>query len=1002
MKNRYFKILIFLSFAVFLSSTGAVAQNLKKENIITVESIVKDENGNPVIGATIFGNQGAIVAKTDIFGKFKILIPSQTDLLIESAGFESRLIKSDELKSTEGFRLKASRFLYSEKDDINIAFGKTKRGDLVNAASVIEPDEIIRYDNIQDISEFLSGRIPGLYGSSNIRGIGNALFIVDGFPRDISTISLSEIDQITVLKDINSSVLYGSPAVNGVVLITTKRGQPYKKQVNVSGYYGISVPKALPKYLSSADYMELYNEARMNDGLSAPYDQATIENYRSGNPYRYPNVDYYSDDYLKSYKPFFKAITELSGGNNIATYYTNLGWEQTGSLLDFGTGENAKQNKFNVRANVDLKINDWIKSSLDAVAVFNNDKGPVSDYWTEAATMKPNLFSPLIPISLIDPENDVLLVRENDVNGMYLLGGTSSYQTNAFADSYSGGVKENIQRTFSFNNKIDFDLKKLTEGLAFHTNMSFDFYTRYNQSINNKYSVYQPTWDVANDSIVGLTKFGTDERKGAQNISNTYFERRFGFYGMLDYDRIFNGIHHVTGSLIGYGNTFKTQNTFQQDKDVNLGLRLGYNNRNKYLVDFSSAYVNSVKLPKGNKTAFSPSLGLAWVISSEDFMSSLTFIDNLKLRLSHGINYSDYGIGGFYYYDNVYVNSGYYFWLDGTWSGQGIVPSYGGNQQLGFEKREETNFGFDGLFFNKQLSFYTNVFKSVSSDIVTRSKTLYPSYYSSYVPYQNSDKNSFHGVELGLSINKSFGDFSFVIGANALYATSEVVKKDEIYDNQYQYRAGHPVDALFGLVADGLFLDQTDIDNNALQAFGVVKPGDIRYIDQNGDGAIDENDEVQIGRSRAPFSYGLNLKVSYKNFTLFANGYGSVGADSYMNNNYYWVDGDDKYSEYILNRWTETTLTTATFPRLSSLANSNNYRNSTFWLYRNNYFTVNRVQLTYVVSENVSRMLKMKHLGFYLDASNILTVSKHNDIRDLRIGSEPEYRSFSLGVKTMF
>jgi hypothetical protein len=171
-----------------------------------------------------------------------------------------------------------------------------------------------------------------------------------------------------------------------------------------------------------------------------------------------------------------------------------------------------------------------------------------------------------------------------------------------------------------------------------------------------------------------------------------------------------------------------------------------------------------------------------------------------------------------------------------------------------------------------------------------------------------------------------------------------------------------------------------------------VKPGDIKYIDQNKDGIVDANDEVQIGRWQAPYSYGLNLKLAYKSLTLFAQGNGRIGADGYLTNNYYWVDGTDKYSAYILDRWTPATATTATLPRLSSLANTNNYRSSTFWLYNDNYFTI----------DSVTRMLKMKHLSFHVDASNLITFSKYVNIRDMSIGAEPYYRSFSIGVKSMF
>lgn len=1002
MKKKYIYILIFINFILLFSTSGVLAQKSMKENTITIESVVKDEKDNPVKGAIIYGNEGAEIAKTDAEGKFTISVPIKTDILIESDGYEPVVFRSGEYEKLKKFSLKPSLFLHGEKDVVNVAFGKAKRGDIVNAVSVLNPADILKYDNIQSISEALSGRVPGLLGSSNIRGIGSALFIVDGLPRDISTINLSEVEQITVLKDINSSILYGNGAVNGVIQITTKRGQAYKNRVNVSGYYGISTPAALPKYLSSADYMTLNNEARVNDGLAPQFTDATIANYSSGNPYHYPNLDYYSKGYLKDYKPFSRVMTELSGGNDAVKYYSNIGWDQTGSILNFGAGEKAKQNRFNVRGNVDLKINSWIKSSLDAVAVFNNNKGPVGNYWSSASTLQPNLFAPLIPISLIDPNNTLLKGRKNDVNGMYLLGGTSSYLTNPIADGYSGGENQNIQRTFSFNNRIDFDLKRLAEGLAFHTNLSFDYFMTYDQAINNSYSVYQPVWNTSVDSIVSMTRYGSDVRSGVQNVGNSNSARRFGFYGMLDYDRTFAGVHHFTGSLLGYGSYYKVQGDWQGNKNANLGLRLGYSYKNRYLVDFSSAYVNSVKLSEGNRGAFSPSMGLAWVIYSDDNSSSASIVNYLKIKGSAGIMNSDAGINGFFYYDNVYARGATYSWFDGTWSNQATVSSNGANRKLAFEKRNELNLGFEGVFFNHQLSVDANVFKSEYYDQITKPLTQYPSFSANYIPYSNFDSNSYKGAELGLSYNQGFGDFSFLIGANALYMASKVLKRNEVYANQYQYRTGHTTDARWGLVADGFYKDQSDIDNHALQAFGTVKPGDIKYVDQNKDGIIDANDEVQIGRSQAPFSYGLNLKLSYKNFTLFAKGTGSTGSDGYLSDNYYWVDGNDKYSTFILNRWTPATATTATLPRLSSIANTNNFRSSTFWLYQDNYFTVDRVQLTYDVPEKITRTLRMKHLSFHVDGSNLLTISKYKNYRELRIGSEPLYRSFSLGVKTMF
>jgi TonB-dependent SusC/RagA subfamily outer membrane receptor len=718
MKTSLLKIISFICLSLITSLVNVIAQTNKDGNEITVESVITDETGKPIAGATIFGNEGTIITSSDEDGKFSIVIGALSDLLIESEGHNSQVFRAKDIQFLKSFVLTSPGFMFADKDIVNIAFGKVKIGNVVNSVSVINPSEFLQYDNLQEIAQILSGHVPGMLGGSNIRGIGRALFIVDGLPRDVNTLNLAEVEQITVLKDLNSSILYGASAVNGVVLITTKHGQPYKREVGVTGYYGVSTPTALPKYLSSAEFAQLYDEARVNDGLLPLYGPDMITNYRTGNPYRFPDIDYYSKEYLRSVKPFSRVMAELFGGNDVTTYYSNIGWEQSGSLLNFGEGLNSGQNRFNIRGNIGLKVNRWIKSSLDAIAVINNNKSPVGNYWRDASVMQPNLFAPLLPLEMVMTDNNLVNARKNDVDGLYLLGGTESYWTNPIADVYSGGINQNIQRTFSFNNKIDFDLSTLIQGLAFHTNIGFDLVTRYDQAIHNGYAVYEPTWNVTNDTILSLVKHGTDTRTGSQDVGNSFYSRRLGFYGVLDYDRTFNEVHHFNGALIGSGYQYKLQDDFQGSKDVNLGIRIAYGYKNRYQVDFSGSLVNSVKLPEGNRTAFSPSVGLSWLISSEEFLSDVQAIDYLKLKISAASLKTDDCISGFYYYDPVYSRSTGYSWYDNTYSNNATAQLYGANPNLYFATRNEINLGFEAILFNKLLNIDANVFSSTYSALL--------------------------------------------------------------------------------------------------------------------------------------------------------------------------------------------------------------------------------------------------------------------------------------------
>lgn len=997
--KKYIVVFLFSLMGVLFQANKAQGQ---ERRTVTIESVLTDEAGKPIQGAQIYGNEGTVMVTTDPAGKFSITITTGTDILIEADGYNSGTFSSFD----EKFSLASAPLFLGERDKVNIAFGKTYKGTIANSVVTFKPDEVLKYNNLQTVYEALSELIPGMYGNTKIRGIGQTVFIIDGLPRDPYYVNLAEVEEISILKDINSSILYGNAAANGAVLITTKRGQAHKQRINVWAHYGFKDPKALPKYLSSADYMEQYNIARTNDGLTPLYDDETIQNYRTGNPYRYPSVDYYSDDYLNSIKPYSRIMLDLSGGNSIATYYSNLSWDYEDNLLNFGTGKKSKINNFNARGNVDLNVTDWIKTSVDAVGFISNDKQPAINYWNSAATTRPDRFSPLLPIDLIDPELDLLISRKNDVDGKFLAGGNSSYQSNPIASVYLGGEDTWVSRNFAFNNRIDVDLNKFVPGLSFHTNISFDYLNVYLQYTRNNYSVYEATWDVNEDKIVNLVKYGEDTRTGTQNVGGAYNQRRIGAYAMFDYNQTFNDVHHVSGNLFGYTSHNKLNSTIQPEKNTNMGIRLAYSYANKYLADFSGSLVTSAKLHPDNRTAFSPSLGLGWVMSSEDFMKPATFVDYLKLKVSGGLLYTDSWIGGYYWYDDLYVNSGALYWYDGSKSRAGTTPSFGENRDLFFEKRTDINAGLEGLFFNKSLSLDFNYFYSIHSDIVGKAQSIYPSYFNVYSPYANYGKNTFQGIDIGASFTKHFGDFSVVLGGNLLYMKSEVSKKDEIYSNDYQYRTGHPVESSFGLVADGFFMSQDEIDNHALQAFGSVQPGDIKYIDQNGDGIIDTNDEVFIGRWQAPYYYGLNLKLSYKRFSLFASGTGISGAKGFLGdggfNNYYWAQGDNKYSEYMLNHWTEETKHTATYPRLSSQANNNNFRGSSFWMYKTDYFDLNRIQLSYDVPIKPSNKLTMKGLNLFIQANRVLTISKNEDIKNLTIGSEPQYRSYAIGLKTYF
>lgn len=1005
MKKRFTPIILAI---LFLMISGNIfGQKRNAEKYVTVESTVLDAEGKPIAGAVISGKEGAIEVLSDANGEFTIQIPENTDILVEAKGYNQQIVTIYPDSKAPEVRMEKSLYSPEESNLVNIPFGQVMKKDLVGAVTVIDPKELAGYDNTQNILEAIYGRVPGLLGNLNLRGMGTPLIIVDGIPRDASNINLVEVDQITVLKDANSAILYGVQADRGVIMITTKKGEAFKRRIEFNVEQGISEPIAMPKYLNSAQSMGLYNEALTNDGLPVAFTDSVIGLYQAGsNRYLYPDVNYYSSEFLNNRKPFRRVIGEFSGGSEVAQYFASVGWNHSESLFKNIEGNNGDADRFNVRARVDFKANDFIKSSVGAVVIYDKFNSPHGDFWGNAATQQPYLYSPLIPISLIDQDSigsEIDLQKVKRVNGAYLLGGTPQYTSNAYGNMLFAGYNQNIQRTVQFNNSIDVDLKNVTEGLKFKTYLSFDIYNTFNQSVDNEYAVYYPEeWTQYADGnfmITELEQVGADLSTGVENLGNASFVRRTGAYAMFDYSRKFDE-HSIAGSLLGYFDKVNMQGVTINDKHSHLGLRLAYGFRDKYLVDFSSAYVNGFKLAEGNRGGFSPSLGLAYVVKNQDYTQS-GMVNYLKVRLSGGIVNTEFAGSNYRLYESTLSQGSTFSWYDGQRSNRETLINRSANPNLTFEKVQNLNLGLEGSFFNRSLYVDANVFTSRHSGQVIQ-RVIYPGFLSNYIPYENYNATGYSGAELGLVWSKSFGELSVDLGTNLLYAASNVVKRDELWANEYQNRQGRPADAIFALEAEGLFSDDNDIQNSAYQQFGQVRPGDIKYKDQNGDNVIDQNDEVQIGNSTPRFSYGLHTTIRYKNFSLFAIGNGLTGYNRFLSGEYFWVQGNDRYTEEVLGRWTPATASTATYPRLTAGNSPNNFRNSTYWMYDSNVFTLSRVQLSFDVPASLISRWAVKSIGFYVRGMNLLSLGENIEKQQVRIGSEPIYRSYALGARVSF
>jgi hypothetical protein len=613
-----------------------------------------------------------------------------------------------------------------------------------------------------------------------------------------------------------------------------------------------------------------------------------------------------------------------------------------------------------------------------------------------------------------DEASQLLVTNSNNlIGGQYLLGGSQLDQTNPFASIYAGGYNKFTSRQFQFNTGLGADLGNLLKGLSFQTSLAVDYSTSYNLAFNNQFAVYAPSWNnySGTDLISSMEKFGQDSKSGIQNVSGNLYRQTIALSGQFNYVNSINNKHNLSGMLLVNGWQQSESAVYHKTNNTNLGLQLGYNFKRRYYADFSGAAVHSGKLPQGQRQAFSPTLSLGWRLSEENFLANSKFVDELKLTASAGILHTDLDISTYYLYQGYYTGQGsWYGWKDGTGI-QSTESRRGDNPNMSFAKREEINIGLQGSFLQGLLKLDGSFFMNKISGNIIQAGVLFPAYFStgwpvsSFIPYVNYNDDKRVGFDLGASLHKQIGEVDFSLGVTATYYETKAARRAEIFEDKYQERQGKPLDAIWGLQNLGFFADQADISNSPTQTYGQVKPGDVKYRDQNGDGVIDNRDEVYLGKGGwfgAPLTMGLNFTAAWKNLTFFALGVGRYGAHAMRNSSYFWVDGEDKYSIVVRDRWTDATKNTATYPRLTTFNSDNNFRSSDLWQYSTNRFDLGRVQLSYNLSSLFKKTSFVHELNVYASGSNLLTISPEREILELNVGNAPQTRFYNLGIKALF
>lgn len=902
-----------------------------------------------------------------------------------------------------------------EQKKVQLAFRQVDADDLLVGASSLDYNEVIEKDYMSypfsDLDAFIAGGTDGWGGSY--------LVFIDGVPRPVDNIKADEIESISFLKGANACALYGSHASKGVVLITTKRGTEGDIRIKARVNTGWNVAKSFPEYLGAAEYMVLYNEARKNDGLDALYSDETIYKTATGdNPYRYPDVNFYTSEYLKKAFNHTQATAEIDGGNRSARYYANVDYYREGSFFKIGEAAKSYTDRLSVRGNVDINITDYISAYVDANVSFYNSRGyNGANFWEAAATWRPNRVTPFIPVEYVDPNaTDALAQIEassNIINGMFI-GGSLTDKSHVFGDMYVSGKTTATYRKLQFETGLNIDLSPLMQGLTFHTQFGMDFANSYVQSYSNSYKSFAPIWSNYNgkDVIIGFDDTATqDKHSGTQNLSNSDIDQTFAFDARFNYDRTF-GAHSIGAIALVRGFQYRYTGEYHAESDASAGFNVHYDFAKRYFFDFSASLVHTAKLAEGHRNAFSPAVTLGWNLAKESFLEGGLF-NNLTVSVSASNLANDVDIDGYSNYVGTYSEKGAWWNWNGTQSFQSTVALRGENTDLDFIRNKEVSVGLKAGLLNNLVTIQASAFSNRQEGKIISASSQMPeymlSYYpqSSFIPNINYEEDLRKGFDFALGLNKKFGEFELNALFTGMVQTTEALKRDDtIYEYDYQKRQGKFIDGQWGLECEGFFQTDEEVRQWAKQeALGrTFKAGDLKYKDQNNDGLIDDKDRVELGRWRNPFTYGVGITAKYKGLTLFVAGYGSAGALNFKNSSYYAMSGNDKYSVEARKRWSESTASTAELPRLTTTTvDYQGVEASDFWTYKQNQFSISKVQLTYDLPSSIfANMSLLQDAQVYVSGSNLLRISKEKAHEERNVGSAPQTRFFNLGVKVTF
>lgn len=1005
------KNLLFLFLAALLT-TGLRAQEL------TVRGTVLSEEGEPLAGVAVTVRDTSRGEVTDDRGAFTLKARRGDVLVCSFLGYKTR----ETTVTGATLRITLENDAIAVEEVVAVGYGVQRKADLTGSVSTVKGDALLKAPT-PNLANALAGKMTGVVSTQQsgkpgfddptfyIRGKStfgdnSTLMLVDGVERSIGKLDPNEIESITVLKDAASAAIYGARAANGVILVTTRRGDEGRTRINYTGSFGFQSPTVIPEMMNAYEYAKYLNLAKVNIGQTPRFTEQQIQAYRTG---AQPSTDWWKET-LRESAGITQHSLSLNGGGKTSKFFISLGMLGQDGLYDLSSFD-----RYNVRANVDTHITRDLTVGVDLAGRHEKlSQSAVGDALFSTIINSKPTERPYVPDS----------VEEGAL-------GSNGQNASPIGQAERSGYQRTTNSVFQGTLSAQYAFPFL-KGLKIRGSVAYDRWFSKAKTFTKPYDFY--IYDREIDLYTKRTSGG-----GISLYEGTAEDERLTATAALNYDVTLAGTHNLSALLLYEESSYKYSNLQASrtnyisdaidqifagpDKDksnggsatqtVRKGLvgRLNYNYAGKYLFQFNFRYDGSFNFPAHKRWGFFPAVSAGWRLSEEEFLKRSEVFDNLKLRISYG-EFGNDRVPSFQYLSGYRIQSGAVIGSGQTFM-TGIADTGIPNPRITWESARNIDAGLDFSLLRNRLSGEVTYFYKKTRDILLPRSASVPQSFGATLPDENIGKVDNWGFEAVLRYMDRWGDFSLMAEANLTLTRSKVVYMDEPLNVADRIRrTGRPFDQFYGLKALGLFQTQEEIDGWADQdgmGNASIRPGDIKYADYDHNGVIDGEDIQKIGRSQIPQTvFGLNLGFAWKSLQLTANFQGATGFDQYMR----WDPFNLESNALAIYKdsWTEQNRD-ARYPRLLAGTVQNNRQKSSFWLHDGTYVRLRNLELSYSFAcKGWLGKAGVQGLRLFFSGNNLLTFSKIRNFDpespyidpDQNAYYYPQMKSYNFGLSIDF